>query len=86
MGAPRDLREVDSSEIMAELNRRIDDRENGLCDYCHHAVGQPVAHLDGGERELTPHCQKPNRHNGAQDEREWSITLELPTDPFSAVD
>jgi hypothetical protein len=86
MSVAKVLQEMDTTEIVAELNRRIDDRDNDLCDYCHHPVGEPVAHLNGGDRSSVPHCEKPGRHAGAQDENNWSSPLVLPTTPFDPVD
>lgn len=53
MSYPRDLDEYAAAELNAELQRRVDARNAGLCDYC----GQPAA-------TSTP-CRFPKRHESS---------------------
>ncbi len=34
MSYPRDIDEIPGAELTAELDRRLDQRNKGLCDYC----------------------------------------------------
>lgn len=43
------LDEVEESDLVAELNRRLELRDRGLCDYC-------------GRRPVAPTCKFPKRH------------------------
>jgi hypothetical protein len=76
MSYPREIRDIDSTELMAELNRRSAAVANGNCDYCGHPQGAPLSFPDG--TVTTETCPKPGRHAGAPDERIYSVAYTLP--------
>lgn len=43
MSYMRELIEHSDAELIEELERRADRRARGLCDYCEHPLGMPIA-------------------------------------------
>lgn len=76
----RELRDIDSTELLAELNRRTAARGENKCDYCGHDASVPLQYPDGTETTAT--CPKPRRHRGLTDEfSNYSVPFEMPSGP-----